>query len=136
VFLGVFLSKKDAIDMRTSQRTGKWRAATEKNKRREAQAVVREIVDRPPVTPPKDFIEARRNISDQVRGKAIGIVEKLIELAEDGEVAPAKYLFEMVGLYPATPETSSNPEDSLAYTLLKRMGLPTDSEECGDRIGT
>jgi hypothetical protein len=73
-----------------------------------------------------DFIEARKEISRQVREASIGIVDRLIELAEEGELAPAKYLFEMVGLYPATEETKSKPENSLAYTLLKRMGLPTE----------
>jgi hypothetical protein len=79
------------------------------------------------VAPPMDFIEARKEISRQVREASIGIVDRLIELAEEGELAPAKYLFEMVGLYPAMEEAKSKPENSLAYTLLKRMGLPTEA---------
>jgi hypothetical protein len=96
------------------------------------RSIVREISPRIAATVPKDFAEARTNISDLVRGSAIEIVGKLIELAIDGELAPAKYLFEMVGLYPASAETSSKPEESLAYTLLQRMGLPPEPEGLGD----
>jgi hypothetical protein len=35
-------------------------------------------------------------------------------------------------LYPASAETSSKPEESLAYTLLQRMGLPPEPEGLGD----
>lgn len=35
-----------------------------------------------------------------------------------------------VGLYPPTAEAWAKPENSLAYTLLKRMGLPTDAVIC------
>lgn len=93
------------------------------------RAIIRHIkqnVERPVPPAPKDMLEARKSISDFVRGSAMGIIDALIQKAEDGEVGPAKYLFEMVGLYPATEETSSKPEDSLAYTLLQRMGLPTE----------
>ena len=76
---------------------------------------------------PVNFTEARNNIARLVRMSVNEIAGRFIELAKDGEVAPAKYLFEMVGLYPATEEAASKPENSLAYTLLKRMGLPTEA---------
>jgi hypothetical protein len=75
---------------------------------------------------PVDFVQVRKNIAALVGGAAQAIAEKAIKDAKDGEMAPVKYFFEAVGLYPAPPETESRPEDSLAYTLLKRMGLPTD----------
>ena len=75
---------------------------------------------------PVDFVEARKNVATLVRMAANDIAAGLIEQAKSGELAPTKYLFELAGLYPATPETSSKPENSLAYALLKRMGLPTD----------
>jgi hypothetical protein len=98
------------------------------------RVIYREIVqnvERPVASMPKDMAEARKGISDDVRGAAMDIIAALIEKAEQGEVAPAKYLFEMVGLYPATEETAAKPEDSLAYTLLQRMGLPPDLDAPG-----
>lgn len=81
---------------------------------------------------PDDFVEARKNIATLVRMAVNEIAIRFIELAKDGEVGPAKYLFEVCGLYPATAETSVKPESSLAYTLLKRLGLPTDPIVCED----
>ena len=57
-------------------------------------------------------------------GRCLG----LVDAAKQGQVAPAKYLFEICGLFPAGEETAEKKEDSLAYTLLKRMGLPTEPE--------
>jgi hypothetical protein len=119
--------------MKTNRRNGAGRRQPmREGGRQRTRLVVREIaqkIERPVMPPPKDLVEARKSISDVVRGAALGIVGALIEKAEDGEVGPAKYLLEMVGLYPATEETASNPEDSLAYTLLQRMGLPPLEEE-------
>ncbi len=75
---------------------------------------------------PVDFVQVRKNIAALVGGAAEDIASRVIEVAKAGQLAPAKYLFEAVGLYPPTPETTGEPESSLAYTLLKRLGLPTD----------
>ncbi len=88
---------------------------------------------------PVDFVEARKSIATLVRMSVNEIVVQFIELAKGGEVGPAKYLFEVCGLYPATAETSAKPENSLAYSLLKRLGLPTDPVVCDDdarRLGS
>jgi hypothetical protein len=77
-------------------------------------------------TEPADFVQVRKNIATLVGGAAEAIATEAIEMAKAGQLAPAKYFFEAVGLYPPTAETTAGPEDSLAYTLLKRMGLPTD----------
>ena len=37
-----------------------------------------------------------------------------------------KYLFEMIGLYPAAVQEETQGEDSLARTLLRRLGLPEE----------
>jgi hypothetical protein len=60
------------------------------------------------------------------RSAAEAIARRAIEEAKSGQLAPAKNFSEAVGLYPETAETASGPEDSLAYTLLKRLGLPTE----------
>lgn len=111
----------------------------EKSKRRNAKEteVRREKAEKtsaPPTKEPKDFVEVRENIATLVRMSANQIAAAFVEAAKAGQVAPAKYLFEAVGLYPPTAETLSKPENSLAYTLLKRMGLPTEPVICEEDL--
>lgn len=61
-------------------------------------------------------------------GHAVEMVETTISEAESGHYAAMKYLFEMIGLYPATAQTEQSSPDSLAQTLLLRLGLPEESE--------
>jgi hypothetical protein len=76
---------------------------------------------------PVDMVQARENISDLVRESAAAIANGVILVARSGQLASAKYLFEAVGLYPATVQTPERPvEDTLAHTLLKRLGLPLE----------
>jgi hypothetical protein len=80
----------------------------------------------------KDVVQVRENINDLVKDSAEDIATEVIKVAKTGQLASAKYLFEAVGLYPPTEETRPTvKEDSLAHTLLRRMGLPTEplSEE-------
>lgn len=90
--------------------------------------------DRPTTREPADFAEVRKNIATLVRISANEIATAFVKAAIAGQVAPAKYLFEAVGLYPPTTETLSNPENSLAFTLLKRMGLPTEPVICEEDL--
>ena len=70
----------------------------------------------------------REDIDHMVWDAAKAIAEQVIEGAKGGQVAAAKYLFELAELYPATEEKRARaPEDSLPYMLLKRMGLPTEA---------
>jgi hypothetical protein len=77
---------------------------------------------------PVEMARVRKDVSNMVRNSATEIAAGMINAALSGELAPAKYLFEMAGLYPASEETqAANPEeDSLAHILLKRMGLPIE----------
>jgi hypothetical protein len=76
---------------------------------------------------PVDMAQARENVSDLVRESAAAIATGVIAVAKNGQLASAKYLFEAVGLYPATGQTLERPEgDSLAHTLLRRMGIPLE----------
>jgi|HubBroStandDraft_6_1064221.scaffolds.fasta_scaffold52998_5 hypothetical protein len=68
--------------------------------------------------------QARENVRSRVREAAGEIADRLITEAKAGGLAPAKYLFEVTGLYPATKETGAA-GNSLAEMLLKRMGIPT-----------
>jgi hypothetical protein len=69
-----------------------------------------------------DMEEARKNLDDRLLICAAAIVEGLVNKAKKGEVAPAKYLFEAAGLYPARAE--KKPEQSVVYQLYKRLKLP------------
>ena len=81
---------------------------------------------------PMDIARVRENITNLVGDSAEDIATEVIKVAKTGQLAPAKYLFEVAGLYPATEETAAKPEDSLAHTLLMRMGLPTEPVVCDE----
>jgi ABC-type uncharacterized transport system ATPase subunit len=75
----------------------------------------------------KDIVQVRENINELVKASARTIATEVIKVARKGQLASAKYLFEAIGLYPATEQTAATPvAGSLAFTLLKRMGLPTE----------
>jgi hypothetical protein len=130
--------KDGAIMKKNDRRRPARRKFAGRNSGRRIFTVISPEIGQIPVIAPKDFVEARKEIAKLVRESSTQIVAQLIELAAAGEVAPAKYLFEMVGLYPATEQTAAKPKDSLAQTLLQRMGLPpmpTDETEDHPRIG-
>ena len=71
-----------------------------------------------------DLAEIRRQITDLVGNGAVGMVETTMEEVGKGHYLGMKYLFEMIGLYPATSAGDGPVEDSLAATLLRRLGIP------------
>ncbi len=74
-----------------------------------------------------DIAEVRQTVATLVGASANEIASGVIAVAKAGQLAPAKYLFEMIGLYPAPDETTAKPqEDSLAHVLLRRLGVPTE----------
>lgn len=74
-----------------------------------------------------DVVEVRQQITELVTEAAVEIATGVIAGAKSGQLASAKYLFEVAGLYPTTEETAPPvPEHSLAHTLLRRLGLPTE----------
>jgi hypothetical protein len=110
------------VSVKKSRAKGKSKRTTKKNAGKSTSRTKK----------PKDIVEVRENINSLVRASAKDIANKVIEVAkETGQLASAKYLFEAVGLYPATEQTAVRPQDnSLALTLLKRMGLPTEPAIC------
>jgi len=70
-----------------------------------------------------DLAEIRRHIADIVGNGAVGMVETTIDQVSKGHYLGMKYLFEMIGLYPATSTDDLPTEDSLAAILLRRLGL-------------
>lgn len=76
---------------------------------------------------PADIVQVRESITNMVTNSAKTIANRVIKDAKTGQLASVKYLFEVAGLYPPTEETTAAlPEHSLAHTLLRRMGLPTE----------
>jgi hypothetical protein len=112
-------AKSKAKEKTKAKTTGKKSAAKKKAAKKSGAKAGKAI----------DFVEVRTAIAKQVVASAREIAEEVIKVALTGQLAPARYLFEAVGLYPATEETSGTAErreDSLAFTLLTRMGLPTE----------
>jgi hypothetical protein len=74
----------------------------------------------------------RRKITELVTENAVPMVQQAIDaVREDGQYQAMKYLFEMIGLYPAAGEEASPAQESLARTLLEQLG-PSDTAPDGD----
>ena len=82
--------------------------------------------------PPLELAALRREITELVAKNAVPMVQQAIDaVREDGQYQAIKYLFEMIGLYPAVAEDESGAQDSLAQILLARLGL-TEVAQPGD----
>jgi hypothetical protein len=68
----------------------------------------------------------REQITNRVGNRAVEMVETTMDEVDKGHYLAMKYLFEMVGLCPATSPDEAPEEDSLAKTLLRRLGLPEE----------
>ena len=80
---------------------------------------------RPAAAAPAELSALRRQITDLVARNAVTMVQNAIDAVnEEGQHQAIKYLFEMVGLYPAAGGDDSQAEDTLVKTLLRHLGLP------------
>jgi len=66
----------------------------------------------------------REQITKLVGSQAVGLVESTMDEVEKGHYLALKYLFELVGLYPATAQEAQADDESMAKTLLRRLNLP------------
>ncbi|HEX3740279.1 MAG TPA: hypothetical protein VHV29_11190 [Terriglobales bacterium] len=72
----------------------------------------------------EELSELRRKISTLVAQNAVPMVQQAIDaVREEGQYQAIKYLFEMIGLYPASVQEDSEAQDSLAQILLEQLGL-------------
>ncbi len=83
--------------------------------------------------PPADasLPDLRHKITDLVAHNAVAMVQCAIDsVMEDGQYQAIKYLFELVGIYPAVAGETQAPEDSLSRILLRHLGaeVPDDTE--------
>lgn len=77
-------------------------------------------------SPPQELAALRQKITELVAHNAVPMVQQAIDaVREEGQYQAMKYLFEMIGLYPATANADgeSPEDDSLARILLERLGL-------------
>jgi len=74
-----------------------------------------------------DPAKIRKEIAAIIDREATAMARAVVEEAKKGQLPTTKYLWEVAGLFP--PKTdgteSSEHEDSLAETLLKRLNIPT-----------
>ena len=86
-----------------------------------------DAMPKPPPARPADIAGLRRQITDLVAQNAVAMVQHAIDAVnEEGQYQAIKYLFEMVGLYPAAGDDESPLEDSLVKTLMQQLGLPQE----------
>jgi hypothetical protein len=81
----------------------------------------------------------RGKITDLVVRNAVGMVQCAIDgVMEEGQYQAIKYLFEMVGIYPAVGGQTEEPEDTLAKILLQHLGVavPEAEQVSGDSSGS
>ena len=71
-------------------------------------------------------VEVRKDISKLVEEHAEKLAQAVIGEGEKGQLAPVKFLFEMANIFPppADGSVASAEEESLAETLLDRLGIP------------
>jgi hypothetical protein len=72
---------------------------------------------------PVDLAEIREQIVKLVGNDAVGMVETTIEEVGKGHYLGMKYLFEVIGLYPATATDEGTVRESMAAILLRRLGV-------------
>lgn len=74
--------------------------------------------------PGEELSELRKKISELVARNAVPMVQQAIDaVREEGQYQAIKYLFEMIGLYPAVTEDNAEAQNSLAQVLLEQLGL-------------
>ncbi len=75
---------------------------------------------------PLDPAEVRKDIAKLVGSRATKVAKAVMEGALKGQLAPARFLFEVAGVYPALTdgEQATEEEDCLAKTLLERLNIP------------
>jgi hypothetical protein len=72
---------------------------------------------------PVDIDKIRDQIKQAVGGRAVELANAAMDGVKNGHYLPMKYLFEVVGLYPASAGAESAEDNSLAKILLKSLGI-------------
>ena len=83
-----------------------------------------------------DLEAVRRRIVNHVGGKAFDMVKNTSDaLTKTTNVMALKYLFEMIGLFPAgEAPVNSEDDENLAALFMKRLGLPEVEPEVVETV--
>jgi len=75
---------------------------------------------------PANPADVRKDIAKIVKSGAKKITKAVMEQAMTGQLAPAKFLFEVAAIYPTSTDGSeaTTDEECLAKTLLDRLDIP------------
>ena len=76
------------------------------------------------VAKPVAFEMLRPQIKAIVTSNAVDMIQAMVSHAKKGQYQCLKYLFELIGLYPATVDDEAQHDDCLAQFLLNRLGIP------------
>ena len=77
---------------------------------------------------PVEIAQVREKIKRVVGNQAVQMVETAIAGVGKGNYLAMKYLFEMVGIYPATIPAEPDSQDSLAKILLRNLGIEQEPD--------
>jgi hypothetical protein len=72
---------------------------------------------------PVEMPDIRQKINRIIGNGAVTMVKSTMVDIENGHYLAMKYLFEMIGLYPAIANAASSEGDSLAKILLRHLGV-------------
>jgi hypothetical protein len=85
---------------------------------------------------PVEIAQIRERITRIVGNKAVQMVRTTIGDVEKGHYLGMKYLFEMVGIYPAAVSEERGPQDSLVNILLRDLGISEETSLRGMGLQT
>ena len=105
----------------------KAKSKSAKDKKSEKTAKKRGTAKRKATKKDRESTDVRSECSKLVKAEATEITAAVIGEGKKGQLGPMKYLFELANIFPTADDGSqtSAREDSLAETLLNRLGIPT-----------
>lgn len=82
---------------------------------------------------PEEIQKVRNRVRNVIVDDSLEMAKRTVRsVKEGGSVTTLKYLWEVAGLFPAPGLPDDGEEDSLAKTLLERMGLSGDIPRHGE----
>jgi hypothetical protein len=94
-----------------------------KSTKKTRQRTFQPVAAKPVELEAMNMVGLRGHISNLVCADAVEMVSATIGQVHDGHYQAMKYLFEMIGLFPATTAPDAPQEDPLARILLRRLGI-------------
>src|SRR5579863_4134294 len=80
------------------------------------------------------FDVLRPQINAEITSNALAMVRAMIDYAKQGQYQLMKYLFEMIGLYPASADEEGPQDEKLARFLLSRLGIPEEANAGSEMV--